>query len=188
MMQEGAETNKRKASELRIAISGKSGCGNTTVSSLVAEMLGLKLINFTFRNLAQEHGMSLEEVLRLAQEDESWDREVDSRQVALAQEYAGCVLGSRLAIWIFKDADIKVYLTARPETRVNRIFSREGGNREEIARFTEMRDGQDRERYMKLYGIDNDIYDFADLIIDTDEMNQGEIANIIINKANEIIR
>ena len=38
--------------EIRIAISGKSGCGNTTVSSLLAERLGVKLFNFTFRQLA----------------------------------------------------------------------------------------------------------------------------------------
>ena len=39
--------------ELRIAISGKSGCGNTTVSTLLSEKLGIKLINYTFRTLAQ---------------------------------------------------------------------------------------------------------------------------------------
>lgn len=40
--------------ELRIAISGRSGCGNTTVSTLLAQKLGVKLINFTFRQLAAE--------------------------------------------------------------------------------------------------------------------------------------
>ena len=38
--------------ELRIAVSGKSGCGNTTVSSLLARSLGIKLVNYTFRQLA----------------------------------------------------------------------------------------------------------------------------------------
>ena len=40
--------------DLRIAISGKSGCGNTTVSGLLAQKLGIKLINYTFRQLAEE--------------------------------------------------------------------------------------------------------------------------------------
>lgn len=31
--------------DVRVAISGKSGCGNTTVSTLLAEKLGVKLIN-----------------------------------------------------------------------------------------------------------------------------------------------
>ena len=48
--------------DLRIAISGKSGCGNTTVSGLLAQKLGIKLINYTFRQLAEEKGMTLKEV------------------------------------------------------------------------------------------------------------------------------
>ena len=49
-------------SDLRLAISGKSGCGNTTVSRLVAEKLGLRVINYTFKNLARDSGMSFEEL------------------------------------------------------------------------------------------------------------------------------
>lgn len=45
--------------KLRIAISGASGCGNTTVSSLLADGLGIPCINYTFRNLAKELGMPL---------------------------------------------------------------------------------------------------------------------------------
>ena len=40
--------------KLRIAISGLSGCGNTTVSKKLSEMLGVRMINYTFRNLAEE--------------------------------------------------------------------------------------------------------------------------------------
>ena len=47
-----------------MAISGKSGCGNTTVSRLVADRLGLIVINYTFKNLAQDKGMSFEEIAR----------------------------------------------------------------------------------------------------------------------------
>jgi cytidylate kinase len=33
------------SNELRIAVSGKSGCGNTTVSRLLSQRLGIRLIN-----------------------------------------------------------------------------------------------------------------------------------------------
>jgi cytidylate kinase len=170
----------------RIAISGKSGCGNTTVSHLTAEKLGLSFINFTFRNLAREKGMSLEEVLAKAAGDDKWDREVDSRQVELARQSEGCVIGSRLAIWMLPEADIKVYLRARPETRAARIVNREGGDIKAVADFTAERDRQDRERYLHLYNIDNDKYDFADLIIDTDEINPEQIAAMIIKKTDSL--
>jgi cytidylate kinase len=170
---------------VRIAISGKSGCGNTTVSRLAADTLGLRFINVTFRALAEEKGLSLAEVLSLAAKDDFWDREIDRRQVALAREDGGCVLGSRLAIWMLDDADFKVYLKARPETRAKRIVKREGGSLEEVASFTGERDRQDRERYIRIYNIDNDNYAFADLIIDTDDKDTDTIVKLIIEKLNE---
>ncbi|MDR2073429.1 MAG: AAA family ATPase [Spirochaetaceae bacterium] len=170
--------------KLQIAVSGKSGCGNTTVSRMVAERLGLQFINYTFRSLAEEKGMTLAEVLDRAAKDDWWDREVDSRQIALARASGGCVLGSRLAIWMLSEASLKVYLRALPETRAKRIAKREGGNLQDIAAFTRERDKQDRERYLKIYNIDNDDYSLANLIIDTDNMTAEEISHAIIDAAN----
>ncbi|MDR0877361.1 MAG: cytidylate kinase family protein [Treponema sp.] len=173
--------------DIRIAISGKSGCGNTTISKNVADALSLRFINFTFRSLAKEQNISLEEVLEKAAKDDWWDREVDSRQVALAHEDGGCVLGSRLAIWMLKEADLKVYLTAKSLTRAKRIVKREGGSLEDVAAFTEERDRQDHGRYLRIYQIDNDVYDFAGLIINTDDLSPEEISAIIIEKARRIL-
>jgi cytidylate kinase len=170
---------------IKIAVSGKSGCGNTTVSRIVAEFLGLRFINFTFRTLAEERGLSLPEILELAAGDDLWDREVDERQVSLARREGGCVLGSRLAIWMLKEADLKVYLRAKPLTRAQRILKREGGDLKAVAAFTEERDKQDRERYIRIYQIDNDDYHFADLCIDTDEIEPLAIAGLIIEKARQ---
>ncbi|MDR2807592.1 MAG: cytidylate kinase family protein [Spirochaetaceae bacterium] len=168
---------------MKIAISGKSGCGNTTISRLVSEMLGLHFINFTFRNLALEKGLSLPEILALAQQDDTWDRELDKRQVLMAQQEKDCVLGSRLAIWMLPEADLKVYLRAQAKTRANRILNREGGTLEAVAAFTQERDFQDRERYLRIYQIDNDDYAVADLVIDTDTIAPEEIARRIIERA-----
>jgi cytidylate kinase len=172
--------------EIKIAISGRSGCGNTTVSKMAADILGLRFINFTFRSLAQERGLDFKKVLELAALDDSWDREVDARQVALARESGGCVLGSRLAIWMLDDADLKVYLNASAQIRAARIVKREGGSIEEVAAFTAERDRQDHGRYLHLYNIDTDIYSFADLIIETDTVTPQEITDMIVEKARQI--
>jgi cytidylate kinase len=174
------ESNKKNYTKIKIAVSGKSGCGNTTISRLVSEKLELSFINFTFRSLAEEKGLSLNEVIAKAAVDDWWDLEVDRRQVAMAQKAGGCVLGSRLAVWMLKEADLKVYLRASPETRAERIVRREGGVLEEIAAFTFERDRQDSERYLRIYQIDNNDYSFVDLIIDTDTMGIEEIAGTII--------
>jgi cytidylate kinase len=150
---------------------------------MVAEKLGLRFINFTFRALAQEKNLGLNEALALAAKDDWWDREVDRRQVSLAREDGGCVVGSRLAIWMLLEADLKVYLYAGLETRARRIVKREGGAFEDAAAWTAERDRQDRERYLRLYGIDNDDYAFADLVIDVTSLTPEEIASRIVERA-----
>jgi len=172
--------------DIKIAVSGKSGCGNTTVSKIVADRLGLRFVNFTFRSLAQETGISLRDVLDMASKDDSWDKEVDKRQLELARAGGGCVLGSRLAVWMLEEADLKVYLRADARTRAARIIRREGESIESAATFTAERDHQDHVRYLRIYNLDNDDYAFCDLIIDTESLNPEEIAKIIIEAAEKI--
>lgn len=167
--------------DVRVAISGKSGCGNTTVSTLLAEKLGVKLINYTFRQLAAEKGLTLAQVIENAKNDDSYDIFVDNHQVELAKAEP-CVLGSRLAIWMLKEADLKVYLYASDETRASRILNREGGDLQKIKDFTAMRDSEDTRRYKKIYSIDNNRYDFADLIIDTSKYNPEQISELIVEE------
>ncbi len=164
---------------IKIAISGKSGCGNSTVSRLLAQTLDLRMINYTFRNLAIEEGLELNQLRSMAETDEHWDTNLDKKQIQLAQE-GGCVLGSRLAIWLLKDADLTIYLTASSDIRAGRIHQREGGNLNAILLETMERDRRDRDRYLKLYKIDNDIYQFADLVIDTTHRDPKMVLDDII--------
>lgn len=165
--------------ELRVAISGKSGCGNTTVSTLLSQKLGVKIINFTFRQLAVEQNTTLAQVIESAKTSDWWDEQVDTRQVELARE-SSCILASRLAIWMLKEADFKVYLLASDDQRASRILQREGGNLEEIKSFTRMRDSEDSRRYKRIYNIDNTDTSCADYVIDTAKYLPEQIVDLII--------
>ena len=172
---------------MRIAISSKSGCGNTTVTKMVSEKLGYPMINFTFRQMAEERGVDFWTFCEMAQNDYDIDRELDRRQVEMAMDAENCVLGSRLAIWMLKEADLKIYLTASAETRANRILKREGGTFEERYAQTVKRDTNDSGRYMEVYGIDNSKADeVVDLIIATDDKTPEEIVNIIMERVSSI--
>lgn len=173
----------REDDHLRVAISGRSGCGNSTVSKLVAEKLGIRMINYTFRSLAEEQGVSFAEMRRLAEEDPMWDKLVDSRQRQMALQ-GSCVLGSRLAIWVLKgEADLTVFLDASEEERARRIRKREGGTFEEKLKETRSRDRSDHQRYLNLYGVDNNDFGFCDLIVDTEQHAPEEIAQLIADTA-----
>ena len=164
--------------KVRVAISGKSGCGNTTVSRMLAKRFHFRLVNYTFRNLAEEKGIDFHEFCKMAEKDSSWDHYVDENQVKLAME-GDSILGSRLAIWMLEEADLKVFLTASPEIRASRIHRREGGVFQDRMKETDARDARDHARYFKLYNIDNNEYNFADLIINTDRMQPQQEVEII---------
>ncbi len=168
-----------------IAISGKSGCGNTTVSGLVANRLGFALVNYTLRDLAAERGISFDSIREMVEQDAAIDRLLDRRQVEKAQA-GDCVLASRLSIWLLLNADLRVFLTASVEVRARRIHQREQGKLEEVIQNTRERDRLDRQRFLQNYGIDNDQYEFADLIIDTEKYNAEECCEIIVARAKEL--
>ncbi|MBN1411147.1 MAG: cytidylate kinase family protein [Spirochaetales bacterium] len=162
-----------------IAISGKSGCGNSTVSRLVAARLNIKIINYTFHDMAREMNLDFKEFCLLSEKDPKYDRYLDKKQVELASD-GDCVLGSRLAIWLLKNADLKVYLKGRLEVRAKRIARRESSGFNIALMETYERDKRDRERFIRLYDIDIDKYEFADLIVDTEKGGVKYVADEII--------
>jgi cytidylate kinase len=170
-----------------IAISGKSGCGNSTVSRLLAERLGVRLINHTFRKMAEEKGIGFEEMLALANADSnfSYDRALDAKQVELAHQQ-DCVIGSRLAIWLLPDAALRIYLSGSLEVRAGRIHEREGADLADKLAFTKERDASDHRRYLHIYGIDNDDLSAADLIINTELWLPEAIVEIAVSALTHI--
>ena len=168
-----------------IAISGKSGCGNTTVVGLLAERLGVSPINYTFRAMAVDRGISFEEMLILANADPSYsfDRALDARQVELARAQArrrDCVIGSRLAMWLLPDATLRLYLAGSLEVRAARIHSREGDDLASKLAFTRERDESDHLRYLTIYGIDNNDLSSADLVVNTEQWMPSAIVDIVM--------
>lgn len=172
---------------MRVAISGKSGCGNTTVSTLVADRMNYPIINFTFRSLAKEKGIEFWQFCNMAETDDEIDKELDNRQVEMALAVENCVLGSRLAIWMLETADLKIYLSASMEERAMRIHKREGGSFKQRLKETKSRDEKDAARYKRIYDIDNTDSSVADLVIHTDNMEPIEVADLIVEKINEVL-
>lgn len=173
--------------EIRIAVSGQSGCGNTTVSRKLAERFGLRFVNYTFRSIAEEDSITFDEVTHRAEQSDEDDLRVDKTQIRLARE-APSVLGSRLAIWLLEEADLKVFLTASLETRAGRILKREGGVLEQKIATTMARDARDHSRYMRIYGIDNYDYRVADLVINTNRLEASQVVDIVEVAAKAIIQ
>ena len=169
---------------LRIAISSHSGCGNTTATNNVGGTLGLEVVNYTFRDLAQDLGISFEEIQREAARSRIYDFLTDLRLMR-ASLRPRVVVGSRLAGWLI-DADLRVWLHAPLEARAKRIFQREAdihASYESVLYRTLQRDEQNRKRYLEVYGIDiNDRSDF-DIIINTEKLTAEQVSSLIVAAA-----
>ncbi len=169
---------------LRIAISSLSGCGNTTATMNVGRTLDLKVVNYTFRDLAADIGVSFEEIHERSQQNRTFDYLTDLNQIRLSLQ-PKVVVGSRLAAWLV-NADLRVWLQASLEERAKRIFRREVGKGltyESVLYRTLQRDEQNRKRYLQLYGIDsNDRSDF-DIIINTEKLTAEQVSSLIIAAA-----
>ena len=136
--------------------------------------------------VAKERGLTFEEVRAQAELSSDVDYLVDARQRENVRA-GNCVLGSRLAIWLLEDADLKVFLTAPEAVRAQRIQEREGGDLQQILQATIKRDAMDHQRFLRLYGIDNNRYERADVVIDTQYYTADKIAENIVHRARKII-
>jgi CMP/dCMP kinase len=150
----------------------------------VGRTLDLKVVNYTFRDLAADIGVSFEEIHDRSQQNRTFDYLTDLNQIRLSLQ-PKVVVGSRLAAWLV-NADLRVWLQASLEERAKRIFRREVGKGltyESVLYRTLQRDEQNRKRYLQLYGLDsNDRSDF-DIIINTEKLTAEQVSSLIIAAA-----
>lgn len=182
-----------------ITITGTLGGGKSSTSDLVAKKLDFKRFSSGdfMRKVALARGLSLNEFGRIAEIDESIDKSIDE-EVRKAGEMKKIVIDSRLAFhWI--PESFKVYLDLPPEIAKDRILSnlkenplrKESENSstpEEIYQKIINRLESEKKRYRELYGLDHTNKKNFDLIIDTNENNLEQVADIIVSEYRKWIK
>jgi cytidylate kinase len=146
--------------------------------------LGLEVVNYTFRDLANDLDLPFETVQQQASKGRIYDYLTDLNLMRASLQ-SRVVVGSRLAGWLV-DADLRVWLHAPLEARAKRIFQREPDKHagyESVLYRTLQRDEQNRKRYLEIYGIDiNDRSDF-DIIINTEKLTAEQVSSLIVAAA-----
>ena len=170
---------------MKIAISGHSGCGNTTATTNVGQALQLKMVNYTFRDLARNLGVNFEEMHKEASTNLIYDYLTDLTLIRNALSNENIVVGTRLAAWLV-DAQLRIWLHAPLETRAARINRRESHKSEsyeQVLYTTLKRDEQNRKRYLRLYGLDIDDHSDFDISINTEKLTADQVSGLIIAAA-----
>lgn len=173
---------------MRISISGPPGSGKTTICMIVANRLDCNfvLVGQVFRQMASERQMDLAAFGKLAEEDETIDRELDERMVEVAKASDNIVLEGRLTGLLLKANNIPVlavFVTASEQVRAERVAQREGRDAATVLKEMRTRERSEKKRYLAYYGVDPNDKSAYDLSVDSTSMPADKIADIILEKA-----
>jgi cytidylate kinase len=140
-----------------------------------------------FRKLAQEKGMSLEELGQIALKDPSIDRMIDERTMTDAEK-GDVVIDGQIAGWVLKEiADLRIHLVTPEPIRIQRIAERDHLTVEEARRQTVSREKVQRERYKLHYGFKVEDFSIYQLILDTSIGRIESISRILLDAAKTVI-
>ena len=178
-----------EAYTVRILLSGLSGTGSTTAAKRIAANLGLSYIygGQIFRDLAEERGISLEELAESLEHDQETEREIDRRLIAAGRRDDVLIEGRTIG-WIFPwDVPaVRIWLTCDLEERLRRVQGREHHPRsaENLLR----REASDNRRYRALYTIEPEDFSPFDLVLDTTSLSVDEVVEQIEAFVRERVR
>jgi cytidylate kinase len=167
---------------LFITVSGTPGAGVTTLCEGLADELDCGYVSGgeVFREIAEERGVSLTELVAAASESDDIDRALDRRLRTIAEKWGAAnksfVLESRLAGWLAGNrADLRVWLDAPEQVRVERTEERD-----EMASEMRVREVIEASRYESYYGIDLSDTSIYDLTVNTGRWRPGTVRDIVL--------
>lgn len=180
-----------------ITLGGLPGSGKSTVRKRLTEKLGYKSF-YTggyARELAEAHGITLEEFNEKVASDRRLDELIDAEQKRISEEEDEYVVDAHIGFHFIPNS-FKVFLTVPIEVSAERIFKdsdshirqRSGDVMEsydEALFRTKKRIKNHQYRYKKHYGID--VYDPSqfDLVIDTSKYTPDQVTEEILSRYNQ---
>jgi cytidylate kinase len=166
--------------KLVITIAGPHGTGRSTQATRLAEAFRLRYVSTgtLFRERAQQLGISLSEMTKIAAGDDAFDRFLDNRAKEETKK-GGIVLDATLSGWVAEKPDIRIYLAAPLDVRVARIADREKRDAAEVEAETRHREEVEVERFRRYYGFDITDLSIYDVVLNTALADADGVAHIL---------
>ncbi|MEK7473529.1 MAG: (d)CMP kinase [Patescibacteria group bacterium] len=168
-----------------ITISGVPGSGKTSAGKIVAEKLGLRFysIGGLRAKMAEERGITIDELNVLGEKNHSTDTDVDAYQKKLGETEDNIMIEGRLS-WHFIPNSFRIFLSCEPDEAARRIFlaKRQGARTDEpeyesvadARKRLDERMASDRRRYRAIYDVDYQDPSHYDLVVDTTKLDGAE--------------
>lgn len=167
---------------MRITVSGLPGSGTTSLARHLAETHQYTLISAgeVFRQMAKERNLDIAEYARIAEQNPSIDREIDARQREIAEGQDDIIAEGRLSGWCVRNADLKIWLQASMECRVERIFSRDTLEDRETALFlTREREESEARRYQDYYSIEIGDLSPYHMVLNSEKFGVEDLSSLV---------
>lgn len=175
-----------------VALSGQPGCGSTTVSRLLAQVLGIEF--FSVGNYTKKIALNIsgepEETQRTVEfwqsekgKNAEFHHESDMMQKGRAAK-GNVVIDSKLAIHMLRGfANISVWLKAPLGRRAERVAKRDSISVKEAEAILKEKEKLERDNWERIYGFDYFSQEKeADIVIDVGEKRPDQIAGMIVDE------
>ncbi len=166
---------------MKIALSGLTASGKTTLGEVLAERLGYRHIQITLKALAKEHGMSVVEFEEYAKTHKNIDLEFDA-YIKKEAEKQDCVVSAMLSPWMIHPF-FSVYLYASFDIRVKRVMKREHLDERGAQEYIKKKDALNFERYRNLYNIDfesSSLLNVFDMALCTNHYTPEQLCDLVL--------
>ncbi|MGE3770727.1 MAG: cytidylate kinase family protein [Bdellovibrionales bacterium] len=158
-----------------ITVTGQPGAGKTTMCKKLAEELGWEYFytGMVMRKLAEDRGISITEINKLAETDRSFDKIVDSVYLDISKSDKPHIIDARLA-WYFLPDSFKVMFEVPLSIGAQRVMAADKRVSESYRDLPsamhsmKVRREAERTKHRNSYGIENDgDLNHFDLVLDT---------------------
>lgn len=185
-----------------ITIAGRLGSGKSSTAKKIAHALNYTHLSSGdfMRDIAQKRGVSLMELNKIAERDDSIDRELDKRNLEIGDK-TNIVIDSRMGFYFIPNS-FKVFLELPIELAAERILKDKDNNpnrqtedsspfnlKEDIIKSIKNRAESEKKRYYDLYNIEDATSpEYFDLIIDSSKFTLEEVSQKILKEYEEWLR
>ncbi len=198
-MTRNEKTESAPRKKIVVCISGMAGTGKSTLAKKLAEKYGLKYYSGgdALKELAASEGYDSSSngwwespeglsFLEKREQNHEFDKAVDKKLLEYAQQ-GQVLLDSWTMPWLLKTG-FKIWLIASVKKRAERIAERDKLSIEEASQVLKEKETKTKAIYKKLYGftLGEDLHPF-DLVLDTDNLNAGEVFQTLCKVMDNIV-
>lgn len=170
---------------MNITISGDLGAGKTTTAAILRQD-GWNVVagGDSFRKVARDMHMSLQELTNLSVDDRSFDERADSELKKMMETSDHTVFDSRMGYFFAPLGTLNVMLTCDPEVAAKRVYldHRSGESYRSVADAKQGladRCAKEKKRYGRLYDTDPRDKSNYHLVIDTTDRTPQDVAAMV---------